>query len=282
MIPEHSVVVGVDGSRESLQAVVWAAADASRRGRPLHIAHTFTRLPVYAPIAAQALAQLERGMHEAANAIISEASERAQAVAPGVRLTTSIQIESPAQPLLRASERADTLVVGNRGRGGFAGLLLGSVSIELAAHASCPVVIVREADRPPGSEAGRVVIGVDGSHDADRALQFAFEQASYRGIGLTAVLAYDPDLPSHRDDLEDLERRTLAESTAGWTGKYPDVDFRQDLVRGGAAERLTERSAGAELLVVGSRGRGGFRGLLLGSVSQIAIQHAACPVAVVR
>ncbi|WP_433220792.1 universal stress protein [Dactylosporangium sp. CS-047395] len=276
MIPEHSVVVGVDGSRESLQAVVWAAADASRRARPLHIAHTFTRLPVYAPIAAQALAQLERGMHEAAAAIVSEASERAQATAPGVRLTTSIQIESPAQPLLRASERADTLVVGNRGRGGFAGLLLGSVSIELAAHASCPVVIVREADRAPGPEAGRVVIGVDGSHDADRALQFAFEQASYRGIGLTAVLAYD------RDDLEDLERRTLAESTAGWSGKYPDVDFRQELVRGGAAERLTERSAGAELLVVGSRGRGGFRGLLLGSVSQIAVQHAACPVAVVR
>lgn len=200
-------------------------------------------------------------------------------------------VQQPAAALVAASEHAGVVVVGNRGCGGFTGLLLGSVGVELAAHAACPVVIVRHDDRSAGPEAGRVVVGIDGSHDAEHALQFAFEQASYRNAGLTALhayqwpastgpgdmlpLAYDPD------DLRDDERRTLSESTSGWAEKYADVDIRHTVVRGRPAAVLIEASAGAELLVVGSRGRGGFKGLLLGSVSQAAIHHAACPVAVI-
>ena len=170
------------------------------------------------------------------------------------------------------------IVVGSRGLGGFSGLLLGSVGVQLAAHAGCPVVVVRRDGRADGPEAGRVVVGVDGSHDADRAMRFAFEQASFRGVGLTAVHTYIwPDstgpgdmlpLVYDEDDLRDDERRLLAESVAGWTDKFPDVDVRRSVVRGTAAGVLTHLSHGAELLVVGSRGRGGFTGLLLGSVSQ--------------
>ncbi|WP_433605937.1 universal stress protein [Dactylosporangium sp. CA-139114] len=292
MVPQQSVVVGIDGSRPSLDAVAWAAADAARRNLPLHIVHAFVWPMLYTPIAAPVIVPYERGMHDVAAQILALAEDRARAVAPDVRLTTALQMQPPAQALLEAAEHARVLVVGNRGHGGFTGLLLGSLGVQLAAHAACPVVIVRHDDRPAGPEARRVVAGVDGSHDTEPALRFAFEQAASRGVGLTAVLAYlwpvstgpgdlmplayDPDI------LREQERCTLAESTAGWIEKYPDVDFRSSVVPGRAAAKLAELSAGAEMLVVGSRGRGGFTGLLLGSVSQAVIHHAACPVAVTR
>ncbi|MEU7872089.1 universal stress protein [Dactylosporangium sp. NPDC049140] len=292
MVPEHSVVVGVDGSRPSLDAVAWAAADASRRGRPLHILHAYVWPAVYAPLAAPALAPYEQGLREVGEQTLAAAENRARSVVPGIRLATAMPVQSPVPALLEASQHADVVVVGHRGLGGFAGLLLGSVGVQLAAHAACPVVIVRHDEGPAGPEAGRVVVGVDGSGDADHALHFAFEQASYRGVGLTAVLAYlwpastGPadllPLPYDTGALREEERRALAESTSGWAEKYPNVDFRLAVVSGRSAPVLTERSAGAELIVVGSRGRGGFAGLLLGSVSQTVIHHAACPVAVVR
>ncbi|UWZ34156.1 universal stress protein [Dactylosporangium roseum] len=288
-----TVIVGVDGSPDSLRAVDWAAADALRRHRPLRIVHAFLWPAVYPPPALPVPPQLyEQTMREAAQQILDEAVTRARTVAPALDVGTDMPIQQAAAALVAASRHAATVVVGNRGLGGFTGLLLGSVGVELAAHAACPVVVVRHTDRPPGPEAGRVLVGVDGSHDAERALRFAFEQASFRGTGLTAVQVgprpgtTGPDdlLPLVHDEetLQDFELRALAESVTGWVEKYPDVDVRRVAVRGRAAEVLTELSAGAELLVVGSRGRGGFTGLLLGSVSQAVIQHAACPVAVVR
>ncbi|GAA2574822.1 universal stress protein [Dactylosporangium fulvum] len=288
-----AVVVGVDGSPDSLNAVDWAAADAMRRHRPLRIVHAFLWPTVYPPPAVPVPPKLyEQTMREAAQQILDEAVTRARTVAPALDVSTDMPIQQAAAALVAASRRAATVVVGNRGLGGFTGLLLGSVGVELAAHAACPVVVVRHTDRPPGPEAGRVLVGIDGSHDAERALQFAFEQASFRGIELTAVQAYlrpgttGPGdlLPLVYDEeiLQDDELRVLAESVTGWIEKYPDVDVRRAVVRGRAAGVLTELSAGADLLVVGSRGRGGFTGLLLGSVSQAVIQHAACPVAIIR
>ncbi|GAA2366920.1 universal stress protein [Dactylosporangium salmoneum] len=290
MSNERVIVVGVDGSPESLAAVEWAAEDAVRRGCALCLVHAFVWPALYAPV--MVTVPDEPGAKGAAEETVAEAAAGAVAVAPGLEVRTDVQVRPPAAALVAASKRARTVVVGNRGLGGFAGLLLGSVGVQLAAHAACPVVIVRRADRQPGHEAGRVVVGVDGSPEAERAVQFAFEQASYRGTGLTAVhayqwpatggpvdvlpLAYDPD------DLRTDERRTLARSMSGWAGKYPGVDIRHTVVHGRAGAVLTELSAGAQLLVVGSRGRGGFTGLLLGSVSQAAIHHAGCPVAVVR
>ncbi|MET7425906.1 universal stress protein [Dactylosporangium sp. NPDC005555] len=292
MNDDRIVVVGADGSRAGLEAVTWAATVALQRRYRLDIVHAFAWPTVYAPMAGPVPAPYEQGVQEAAERTLAEAAARAQTVAPGLEVRTDLQLQLPAAALVAASQHAAVVVVGNRGHGGFTGLLLGSVGIELATHAACPVVIVRHEDRPAGPEAGRIVVGVDGSHDADRALQFAFEQASFRDTGLTAVhtyqwpasaapgdmqpLVYDPD------DLRAEERRVLAESMAGWAGKYSDVDVRHSVVLGRPAAVLTELSAGAELLVVGSRGRGGFAGLLLGSVSQTVIRHAACPVAVVR
>ncbi|MET7403080.1 universal stress protein [Dactylosporangium sp. NPDC005572] len=293
MLAEQSVVVGVDGSKPSLDAVDWAAADASRRARPLHIMNAFVQPMVYAPLAPTVIAPYEEGLQEVSTQLLTEAAARAEAAAPGVRVTTATAVQSAAPALIEASEHAGVVVVGNRGLGGFTGLLLGSVGVQLAADAHCPVVIVRHDERRPGPEAGRVVVGVDGSNDADEALHFAFEQASYRGIGLTAVLVQEwpastgpargmwppaADAESVREGHE----RTLADMAGGWAEKYPDVDFRPAVVSSRAAPALTDRAAGADLLVVGSRGRGGFTGLLLGSVSQAAIHHAGCPVAVVR
>ncbi|MGI5241027.1 universal stress protein [Dactylosporangium sp. CA-139066] len=269
---EMPVVVGVDGSDEGRFALEWAARDAAHRRRALRIVHAYVWPMMYAPVAVPVPAPYETGLQEAAAEILRDATERAQAVAPGLAIETDMPVQQPAAALIAAAEPASIVVVGNRGRGGFSGLMLGSVGVALAAHAACPAVIVRRSTRPAGLEAGRVVVGIDGSHESERALEFGFEEAAFRGAGLTALHAYD------RDD----EQRGLVETTSRWAEKYPDVDVRYHGVRARPAEALADRSAGSELLVVGSRGRGGFAGLLLGSVSQAAIHHAACPVAVVK
>ncbi|WP_432969259.1 universal stress protein [Dactylosporangium sp. CA-233914] len=287
---ERTVVVGVDGSRASLTAVDWAAADAALCGCALRIMCAFVCPALYAP--ALIAVPDEPGVQEAGAGTVAEAAARAGAVAPGLEVRTDLQAQPPAAALVAASKEACTVVVGSRGRGGFAGLLLGSVGVQVADHAACPVVIVRHADRPAGHEAGRVVVGFDGSPCAERALRFAYEQAARREVGLTVVHAYPwpagprpgdtSPIVREPDDLREDERRALAGSTAGYAGQYPGVDVRHTVMHGRAGAVLTELSAGAELLVVGSRGRGGFTGLLLGSVSQSVIHHAAGPVAVVR
>lgn len=293
MSADTAVVVGVDGSPDSLSAVEWAATDALRRRRPLRIVHAFLWPTVYAPLAVPVPPQVyEDTMREAADQILGGAVARARAIAPELDIATDMPVQQPVAALVAASRHAVTVVVGNRGLGGFTGLLVGSVGVELAAHAACPVVVVRHSDRPPGPETGRVVVGVDGSHGGEHVLRFAFEQASFRGVGLTTVHAYlwpDTSGPGEmlplvydQDDLRDEEQRTLAEAVSGWIEQYPDVDVRRATVRGRTAAVLTTLSAGAELLVVGSRGRGGFTGLLLGSTSQAVLHHAACPVAVIR
>ncbi|GAA1535328.1 universal stress protein [Dactylosporangium maewongense] len=289
---KHDVVVGVDGSPESLAAVDWAAWDTARRGRRLHIVHAYAWPVAHPSLGARRTPALDELVRHAADTVVDTAVARARTVSSQLPITTDTPIEPAAAALVHASGWAGTVVVGSRGLGGFGGLLLGSVGAQVAAHAAGPVVVVRQGEPAGAVEAGRVVVGVDGSHDAEHAMRFAFEQASFRGVGLTAVHTYRwPEstgpgdmlpLVYDTEDLLDDERRALAESVCGWADKYPDVDVRRRTVRGGAASVLRRLSHGAELMVVGSRGRGGFTGLLLGSVSQALIHHAACPVAVVR
>jgi nucleotide-binding universal stress UspA family protein len=157
------------------------------------------------------------------------------------------------------------------------------------------VVVLREGIGRPieAVEAGRVVVGVDGSELSTQALAFAFDEASLLGIGLTALHAWDVpffDVPGHGGagvpgavrEFKGEELRLLSESLSGWREKYPDVDVRQTLVHEEPVKALVEASSGAALIVVGSRGRGGFRSMLLGSVSHAMVHHARCPVAVVR
>lgn len=187
------------------------------------------------------------------------------------------------------------LVVGSRGLGGLTRLLLGSTGIQVATHSLRPVVVVRPPDAAgsAGPEAGRVVVGVDSSRSSEAAVAFAFEQAARHGLGLTALLALDMpylDVPGRVDSIpetvlaaeHEAARTWLGESLAGWRENYPDIDVRARTQPGQAARVLLDASSGAHLLVVGSRGRGGFGSLLLGSVSHAVLHHAHRPVAVVH
>jgi nucleotide-binding universal stress UspA family protein len=282
------VVVGVDGSARALLAVEAAAAQAALHRRPLRIVHAmqWPALPVAGPPGTTEAPPM--AFQTQAEAALSDAVRLAGKTTPRVDMTSELLIGAPVPILLAESRRAYRVVLGDRGVGGFAGLLTGSVAAQTAAHAACPVVVVRDEDR----QTGPVVVGVDGSAASRRALDFAVEEAALRGADLVAVhtwlsppligpagmmpLAYDPPPVAAE------ERRVLAESLAGIAERYPDVVIRRESTPGAAAKVLRDRSRDAQLIVVGSRGRGGFAGLLLGSVSQDLIHHAACPVAVVR
>jgi nucleotide-binding universal stress UspA family protein len=183
------------------------------------------------------------------------------------------------------------VVVGHRGLGGFTGLLVGSVGVQAAAHAHCPVVVVRGGEAAePG--AGHVLVGVDGSPLSDLAIDFAFSHATLHGLGVVALHVYqrpeftvpgDQPLPGpDGEDRRDYETRLLTDALAGYVDKYPDVPVHPKILMGRPSAVLVAESADAALTVVGSRGRGGFAGLLLGSTSQTVLQHAMGPVAVVR
>lgn len=194
----------------------------------------------------------------------------------------------PVQVLAEQARRAGLLVLGSRGLGGVSGLLLGSVAVGSAVHATCPVIVVRSAES--GDPAGRpVVVGVDGSPTSEAAVAFAFDAAAVRGVPLVALhtwadIEYYPGLAPLVDWslLAGEEEASLAGGLAGWSAKYPDVEVRRVVQRDGAANALVELSKDAQLVVVGSRGRGNLSGLLLGSVSHAVLHRSHCPVAVVR
>jgi nucleotide-binding universal stress UspA family protein len=284
--PGSRVVVGVDESPSSDAALDWAIDEASRRRLPLHLVHAFG--VDYSMVAAPALIP---GATSVEDKVLDAGVARVRSLAPSVQVTAEADTGYPAHALVELSETADTVVLGARGRGALRGALLGSVSLQVATHARCPVVVVRELPAP-GASVPRVVVGIDGSPTSERAIGYAFAQASSRGLGLTVVHAWWMEFvegvitsTSSEEQWERMgqEQRVLvSEALAGWREKYPDVNVREHVVRSLPAEALVGESAGAELVVVGSRGRGGFAGLLLGSVSHSVMQHAHCPVAVVR
>jgi nucleotide-binding universal stress UspA family protein len=280
-----AVVVGVDGSPRSMVAVEVAAVEAARRRRPLRIVHVLVwpKLPVPLPPGVTETSPV--ASREQACGYLSEAAGFAGKVAPEVAVSTALVTGRPATVLTDESRRADLLVVGERG---MSGLLFGSVATELGSQAVCPVLVVRGEPRSTGP----VVVGVDGSAESMRAIDFAMEEASLRGAALVALHAWigsdwtelDRNLAAKREFLsgDAQERRVLAEALAGAGDRYPDVPIRRQVLRGDAGPLLSEWSHTAQLVVVGDRGHGGLVGLVLGSVSQHLIFHAACPTAVVR
>ena len=281
------IVVGLDGSPSSFLALDWAVQETDRRGLPLRLV-TAIDWQSFVPGADQPTPE----QRQAADAIIAEARERLS----GRDFSVALPMGDPSLALVDESAHATMVVVGNRGRGGFRGLLAGSVSVQVAAHAVGPVVVVRPhpAESPaPGHDqhgVGRVVVGTDCSTLSTAAVEFAFAEARLRGVDLTAVHVWEIPVSAsdllfnayQRTDLEDLQHKLLAEHLAEYEQRYPDVHVRHVLAQGSPAGVLVHESAGADLLVVGSRGHGGFTGLLLGSVSEAAVQHARCPVAIVR
>jgi nucleotide-binding universal stress UspA family protein len=290
------VVVGVDGSRSSELAVEWAAKDAGQRQLPILLVSAWN-----IDFPAQILDWLPDHMDGLCGKSLEAARVRAEGIAPWVTVTTHIDRGHASWALVSASLRADTVVVGSAGLGtagsGAAGLgtvrrfLSGSTAMQVAAHARCPVVVVPATPaHPPRS--GDVVVGVDGSDVSTDAVEYAFAEASQRKRELTVIHAWDISMIQDTISLsipsdvskafEDGRAAVAAEAVAGWAEKYPDVIVHTQLVRGRPVEALVDASSRAELLVVGSRGHGGFRGLLLGSVSRRVLHLAGCPVAVVR
>ena len=296
-----SVVVGVDGSDSSLRAVRWAAEEAVRRRLPLRIVHGLEL-----GLSTSNFPSTGRGdpKREAeANEMISNAADLAHEAAAGVGADTAafeVRVEirrwqAGAYALLSRADSAELLVVGSRGRGGFRSLLLGSTAFELAQHAPVPVVVVRNV--PDGAAEGAdgpIVVGIDGSELSRKALRFGFESAVSRGVGLTAVPAWEAPwvptitggFPTAGPEAADAARQrathVVSDVLAPLRQEFPDVTVLEQLVEGGPAKVLVDAAADSALVVVGSRGRGGFAALLLGSVSQAVLQHATAPVAVVR
>jgi nucleotide-binding universal stress UspA family protein len=287
---QRAVVAGVDGSECGLQAVRWAAAEALRRQLPVRLvaAHAW---PSGGLVGDPGLGVDYRAvLRDVVLGHLATAAADARQVAPELDIEQVEVTGYPVPVLLGESAHAEIVVLGDRGLGGFTGLLIGSVAVEVTAHASCPVIVVRgsEPDRT-GPRPEPVVVGVDGSPTSEAATAFAFEAASLRRVPLVAVHVWrdvlvDATMAPLLDwnVIDSDEREVLAERLAGWTEKYPDVPVRRLVARDRPARALVEESGRAQLVVVGSRGRGGFHGLLLGSVSQALLHNAHCPVAVVR
>ena len=283
------VVVGIDGSEPAAVALRWAAAEARRRGAALEVVHSW--LPPL-PLAPQDLyvdyGTMEAGARRGLDHAVAEL-RKAGGAPEDVVATLSMEHAAPA--LMEAARGADLLVVGARGRGGFAGLRLGSVSQACVQHAPCPVAVV---PHPPASPPhGRIIVGVDGSEAAEHVLRWAADEAERWGATLMVVNAwaapraltpFDAGVTFDVTALEEAGRSDLVARVdvvrQEMGDEAPVMEVR--LVGASPAHALIEAAKDADLLVVGHRGRGGFAGLLLGSVSQQAVHHASCPVVVVR
>ncbi|WP_236796212.1 universal stress protein [Amycolatopsis sp. GM8] len=269
------IVVGVDGSAAAMGAVRWAADEAARQRAPLRLVHAVATPAARVPGLARVVAYL----HVEGRKLLAEAAT----AAPGIVVTKAIREQSPAEALLAESSTAAMLVLGATGQGAVPGVPTGSLPAKLAAYARCPVAVVR------GHGDGPVVAGLDGGPLSEAVMAVAFEEAADRGVALMAVHAWsDSEFDESArgylgwEEIAGAERRVLVESLAPWQEKYPEVPVKRVAVRDRPRQLLLEWSRHAQLVVVGHRGRGGFPDLALGSVGHALVQHAECPVLVVR
>lgn len=281
------LVVGVDGSEPSMRAVDWAAEEAALRGVPLRLVYA----SLWERYEGAALARdLGRTSEQIlADKIVDTAAKRAQRREANVKISTEVLPEEPVAALLHAGRNASALVLGTRGRGGIAELLLGSVSLAVAARADCPVIVLRGNGGRVGLDQ-RIVLGV-GEDTSPDVVRFAFQEAADRYSTLHAVRAWrrpaheptDHPLPAgepahyHEQHAAELLETALRDAAA----EHPSVKVRRRTVEGAAGNVLVEASAGADLLVVGAHRRRGHFGLQFGRVAHMVLHHAACPVAVV-
>lgn len=282
------IIVGVDGSPASRVAVDWAARDAARRGVELKLVHVLVPPAVMAFPEVPMPPGFMEWQEEEGRRLLDGAVKTVEEAGAQVGVSTDM-VSGPAVPVLAdLSSSAQMIVVGCRGRGALARGLLGSISTGLAHHAHCPVAIIHDEDplMPHPSNAS-VVVGVDGSPASENAVAIAFEQASFRGVDLLAVHAWSDtgifEFPgADWSTLQAAGEQTLSERLAGWQERYPDVPVRRVVVADKPARQLLEQAESAQLLVVGSHGRGGIAGMLLGSVSTTVLHGARMPVIIAR
>lgn len=282
------ILVGVDGSAESDAAIRWATHEAVMRRAAMTLVH------VVAPLAASwpmgpVYADITEWQRNNARHVLGQALKTLEATVSASQLPdvhTETLNSSVVPTLVRASENQQMIVVGSRGSGALGRLLLGSVSTGLVHHASCPVAVIRpEPESSYGDDP--VLLGIDGSPASEAATALAFDEASRRGVDLVALHAWSdvavfPILGMDWHEYESRGHEILSERLAGWQEQYPDVHVQRRLVCDQPARWLTRESQHAQLVVVGSRGRGGFASTWLGSVSNAVAQSANVPVLVVR
>jgi nucleotide-binding universal stress UspA family protein len=310
------VVIGYDGSPESRLALSWAAATARRRGSRLTLLHS-VNLSFIPGFPAFDTSQVEPELQDAAKRLVDDGAMRAGDTLEASRIQTEYWLGSPAAQIVEASNDADLVVMGSRGRGRVTGGLLGSTSYAVAAHAHCPVVVVRpnhEVSQPADTERSEVasindglpevvrpdathpvVVGFDDSEPAMRAVQAAADIAMEEGAELRiAHVVQVPSIDSwayeetahagtvHAHSLREHADDALAAAVRLAKAKHPDLEVSTEVLYGAPGRAIADLGSTAGLVVVGSRGRGGFKGLLLGSVSHNVIHNAECPVMIVR
>ncbi len=284
------IVVGYDGSEHANIAVDWAATEAVSRGVMLTLVAA-TSVPLEGMrfggsiLTPDAIDDLLQRLHEATQVRADEARK----AHPGLDVAVKVALGSPASVLIESSSNADMVVVGSRGMGGFRGLLVGSVGVQVASNADCPAVVVRKA---PSATASTVVVGVDGSELSLAALDFAFDTADRRGWSVLAVHAWEIPAydvlaapsgppPIEVDDFTASEERAFVESLAGLREKHPGVVVEQRMIKAPSVRAILDACDDPALIVLGTRGRGEFLGAVLGSVSQGVLHRAKVPVAVI-
>ncbi|WP_432877296.1 universal stress protein [Kribbella sp. CA-245084] len=288
--PTAPIVIGYDGSPGSVSALHWAAAAADRAMAPLRILEAFELVIITRPTPGHVV-PLE-AVRNARQKSLDEVAQSLRDQYPGLRVETSLVGGSAPKVLFDGTQDARLVVLGSRGLGGWSGLLVGSVAVQVTTHAECPVVVVPRDGEPQPHDGQTVLVGVDGSEASAKAIEFAFDQAESRHAQVVALHVWTSPFLTYADgasmlqfdekQIQDEARLLVAESVSGAAADHPDVKWTTELVTGSAAQALVRRSESADLLVVGTRGRGGFTGLLLGSVSQSVLHHTHCPIAIAR
>jgi len=285
---KYGVLVCVDGSAASDAAVAWATREAVMRHLPITLLHAVPPVVVGWPVG-QLYADMPEWQKDNAQNVIEQANKALTAAlgeSKAPEIHTEMVYSSVVPSLIDASKEAWMIVVGSQGMGAL-GRLLGSVAMGLVHHAHCAVAIIHSDQGAARDSNAPVLVGIDGSPASEAATALAFDEASRRGVKLLALHAWSdvgvfPMLGMDWRDSERQGQEVLAERLAGWQEQYPDVHVEQLLVCDKPARWLLEKSESAQLVVVGSRGRGGFPGMLLGSVSSAVARSATVPVIVVR
>jgi nucleotide-binding universal stress UspA family protein len=279
------VLVGYDGSPASGHALRWAIDEATLRDLPLMVCHAWHWPYPFRPSDSSTFEKVwDMGV-----AVVEEGVRRARELSAGLDVRRRLMKGAAPAVLLEAAREASVVVLGTRGHGGFEGLSVGSVAVQVPAHATCPVVVVVRDAPPPRRDGARIVVGVDGSPASEAALAFAFEEAMLRDTAVLAVCSWwdagilpGPERAPFTDlDAVQMEARSRFErAIEPWRAEYPKVLVATKFVVELPRAALARAASGAVLLVVGDRGIGSVPEMLLGPVTQAALHEAPCPVAV--